>query len=93
MSAGAAAAAAAAAVRQAIKACGVLVRVEPDEFLRVLERQSDGLVVQATGGFFSKNYQYLTSYKGLAFHTKSPTELALPRNCEIVTAGSISIPG
>jgi hypothetical protein len=61
MSAGAAGAAAAAAVAQAIKASGVLVRVEPTEFLRVLQRQQEPLVVHATGGFFSTYYQYLTS--------------------------------
>ena len=91
MSAGAAAAAA--AVAQAIKASGVLVRVEPTEFLRVLQRQQEPLVVHATGGFFSTYYQYLTSYKGLAFYTKSPSPLNLPSGCETIKAGGIWIPG
>ena len=95
MSAGASAgaAAAAAAVAQAIKASGSIVRVEPAEFLRILARQQEPLVVQATGGFFSTNYQYLSSYKGLAFYTKSPDRLALPRGCEVVEAQKIWIPG
>src|SRR5207249_962537 len=95
MSAGAAAAgaAAAAAVAQAIRACGVLVRVEPAEFLRVVQRQQGPLVVQATGGFFSTNYQYLTSYKGLAFWTKSPQPLSLPPGSEVVQSRSIYVPG
>lgn len=86
-------AAAAAAIAQAIKASGVLVRVEPDEFMRILERQRGLLVVHATGGFFRTNYQYLTSYKGLAFFTKSPEPLELPQDCETVLAGGIWIPG
>ena len=95
MSAGASAAAAgaAAAVAQAIKASGVIVRVEPVDFLDILQRHQEPLVVQATGGFFSTNYQYLSSYKGLAFFTKSAFPLALPGTCEVVQAKKIWIPG
>jgi hypothetical protein len=63
MSAGAsAAAAAAAAVAQAIKASGAIVRVEPDDFLSILRRQQEPLVVHATAGFFSTSFLYLSSY-------------------------------
>jgi hypothetical protein len=94
MSAGASgAAAAAAAIAQAIKASGVIVRVEPADFLSILQRQRGPLVVHATGGFFSTNYQYLTSYKGLAFFTKSPDPLDLPSGTELVQAKAIWIPG
>jgi hypothetical protein len=94
MSAGASgAAAAAAAIAQAIKASGAIVRVEPEDFLRILERQREPLVVHATGGFFSTSYLYLSSYKGLAFFTKSTTPLTLSGGCEIVTAQKIWIPG
>lgn len=91
MSAGAAAAAAAAAA-QAIKASGVIVRVEPGDFLSILQRQPGALVVHATGGFFSTNYQYLTSYKGLAFFTKSADPLDLPSGTEVIQAKTIWIP-
>jgi hypothetical protein len=60
-----------AAIAQAIKASGVLVRVEPTEFLKILSRQEEPLVVVAHGGIFRSSWQYLTSYKGLAFFTKS----------------------
>lgn len=93
MSAGAGAAAAAAAVAQAIKASGAIVRVEPEDFLRILHRQPEPLVVHASGGFFSTSYQYLSSYKGLAFFTKSPVPLTLPTGCELVQAQKIWIPG
>ena len=87
------AAAAAAAIAQAIKASGVLVRLDPQEFLKVLNRAKDPLVVMAEGGFLSKNFQYMMGYKGLAFFTKSPEPLMLPTGCELVTAQSIWIPG
>lgn len=95
MSAGAAGAAAAAqaAIAQAIKASGAIVRVEPNDFLTLLQRQEQPLVIHATGGFFSTSYQYLTSYKGLAFFTKSPYPLNLPSDVELVTAKTIWIPG
>ena len=85
-------AAAQAAIANAIKASGAIVSVEPGAFLQILGRQKAPLVVRAQGGFFSTNYQYLTSYKGLTFHTKSPTELTLPADSEIVRAGKIWIP-
>ncbi len=95
MAAGAAAAsgAAVAATMQAIKASGVLVSVAPAEFLTIVQRQPGPLIVHAKGGLFRTNYQYLTSYKGLAFFTKSPEPLKLPDGCEIINAGSIFIPG
>ena len=87
------AAAAAAAVAQAVKASGVIVRVEAGDFLAILARQPAPLVVHATGGFFSTNYQYLTSYKGLAFYAKSSAPIDLPPGCELVEAATIWVPG
>ena len=94
MSTGAAAAAAAAAtIARAIKASGTIVKVEPGEFERILASQRGLLVVTAQGGFFSTNYQYLTSYKGLAFFSQSATPLSLPSSHEVVAARRIWIPG
>lgn len=90
---GGAAGGAAAVIAQAIKASGAIVRVEPHDFKEILRRSERPLVVSAQGGFISKNYQYLTSYKGLAFYTKSPIELMLPGSAEVIAAGKIWIPG
>ena len=86
------AAAHAAAIANAIKASGVLVRVDPNEFLRILHRVEEPLIVVARGGFFRSSWRYLTSYKGLAFHTKSPEQLPLPGRAQIVTAQAIGMP-
>ena len=88
-----AAAGAAAAIANAIKASGVLVRVEPKEFAKILAHANNPLVVIAEGGLFSTNFQYLVSYKGLAFFTKSRESLALPPDAEVVQARGINIPG
>ncbi len=92
-SGGAAAAAAAAAIANAIKASGVLVTVEGNDFLTILTKTEKPLVVIASGGVMKKNYQYLTSYKGLAFFTKTSEPLMLPSKAEIITARQIHIPG
>jgi hypothetical protein len=87
------AAAHAAAIAQAIKASGVLIRVEAADFLRILHKQDDVLVVIAPGGFFQRGWRYLTSYKGLAFFTKSRDPLPLPGGAEVIEARTIWIPG
>jgi len=85
-------AAALAAIAQAVKASGVLVRLEPEEFLKVLNRIEAPLIVVSPGRFFSRKTSYLTSYRGLAFFTKSLDSFPLPGRCEVITAGSIWIP-
>ena len=88
----AASAAAAAAIVNAVKASGVVVRVEPVDFLALLKRADAPLVVVGRGGVFRKHFRYLTSYKGLAFYTRSPDALVLPPRAEVVAAQAISIP-
>jgi hypothetical protein len=91
--AGGGAAAAAAAIANAVKASGVIVRVEPRDFVRILERQETPLVVHSAGGVFTTTHRYLSSYKGLAFFAKSAERLPLPGDCEVVEAKTIWIPG
>ena len=80
-----------AASLHAVKASGVLVEVEPTTFLSLVGKADEPLVVVAYGGVFRKRYQYLTSYKGLAFYTTSPTALPLSR-AELVSAKTIKMP-
>jgi hypothetical protein len=87
-----AAVAAAAAKMQAIKASGVIIHVEPEELVNVVRRQSDALVVQSTFGLFSTHYNYITSYKGLAFYATSPDPLEFPHGTETIEAKSIWVP-
>jgi hypothetical protein len=82
----------AAAVANAVKACGTVVRVEPFEFVKILNRKQNPMVVQATGGFFSTHHKYLTSYKGLAFYCKSSQPIQMGEGIEVISANKISIP-
>jgi hypothetical protein len=86
------AAAHAAALAQAIKASGTLVRLEPRDFSRILQKQESPLVVRAKGGLFKSKWYYLTSYKGLAFFCLSPEPLSLSGRAEVVEASKIWAP-
>ena len=92
MAAGAGAAAAAAAIANAVKASGAIVQVESEDFLKILARSNNPLVVTAEGGFFKTSYQYLTSYKGLDFYCESHEVLSIPAGTELIPAGKIWIP-
>src|SRR2546428_1291436 len=61
MSNGGAVGGAAAAIANAIKASGVVVRVNPDDFQSLLARAKETLVVHGTGGLFSTKYRYISS--------------------------------
>jgi hypothetical protein len=86
------AAAYAAMMARATKASGVIVRVTPADFLTILARSEVPLIIVAQGGVFKKHHQYLTSYKGLAFYTRSTDAFELPRKAEVVVAEKIWIP-
>ena len=86
------AAAAAAAIANAIKASGVLVRVDPKEFQTILRQVERPLVIYAEGGIFSTNYQYIVSYKGFAFFTKAAAPILLPSGVETVIAKKLWLP-
>jgi hypothetical protein len=87
------AAAAAAAIANAIKASGVVVRVTPTDFQTILRKIERPLILYAKGGLFSTNYQYLVSYKGFAFFTKSSEPILLPTEIETIVAKKIWTPG
>jgi hypothetical protein len=85
-------AAAAAAIANAIKASGVVVRVENGDFLSIVQRTQRPLIVVSGKSFWSASFKYLTSYKGLAFYTKSRDPLHLPGDIELVSCKTIDIP-
>jgi len=88
----AAGAAAHMAVINAVKASGVVVRMEPAAWLALLKRVDEPLVVVAAGGVFRRHVRYLTAHRGLAFYTQAPTALVLPRGAEVIEAQAINVP-
>lgn len=85
--------AAAAAVIQAAQAVGVIVKMQPGEFLQLLDRIENPLIVEGVSGLFRRRSQYLTSYRGIAFYCVNDNPLPLPQPCERVWAQRIWVPG
>lgn len=83
----------AAVIADAIRASGAIVRVENDDFLRIIKRAEKPLVVMKQKSFWSPSFKYISSFKGLAFFTKSAEPLRLPSDTELIMAKSMSIPG
>ncbi len=90
---GAEAATAAAAAFQIMKASGALVRVEPTQFLNLVGRQEEPLVIRARGGLFEARWQYMTSYRSFIFYAKASEPLPLPGRAEVLDAKKIWLPG
>lgn len=84
---------AAQSIANAVKASGAIVKVEPRDFISILDRISAPLVVHAAGSLFTPRNQYLAGYKGLVFYTKSKEPLRFPADAEIISAKKIWIPG
>ena len=78
---------------EAPRVFGTTVTLDPADFKAILDKQDQPLVVIQKSGFFVTEYRYLTSYKGLAFYTKSGEQLALPPGTELVRARSMYLPG
>ena len=91
--ASAGAAAAAAALAEAVKASGAIIKMSADDFSKILSQVEKPLVVISRSGWKKKNYNYLTSYKGLIFYTKTATALMLPGDADTIAAQKIWIPG
>jgi hypothetical protein len=91
-SAAGASAAVAAAINEAIKASGAIVRLEPVDFERMLGRMEDALVICTESGRLKTKYEYMTSYRGFVFYTKTTEEIRVPDRCEAIKAKKMWIP-
>jgi hypothetical protein len=86
-------AAAAAAISEAIKASGVIVKIEERDFEALLRGSPESLVIHAPrAGLFQRKHRYLTNYRGFTFFTESELELMIPKETEVVRAKQIWTP-
>lgn len=70
---------------------GTLIRVDPQTFLSIIEYNTEPLILVATSSILRRK-QYLTTYKGVAFVTKSSQPLDLPAHAEIIPVRRLVIP-
>jgi hypothetical protein len=69
---------------------GTGVRVKSEDFLHIIEKSQDPLVIITAEGFFTKIYKYVTAYKGFVFFTESLDRFEFGGNVEVIQAQSIS---
>ncbi len=93
MSAGATGATAAyVAIMEAKKAIGPIIHIENEDFLKLVNRGEEPLVVFNHGGVFRKVYSYLFSMKGFVFVTRSQKKLPLPGKAQVIKAQKLDLP-
>ena len=92
MSGAAGAAAAQQAIQNAVKASGGIVKINPDDFLGLISKMDDALIVEAPAGVFTKVWKYITSYKGFFFYTKTKNRLSIPNRHELIKSRKIWVP-
>ncbi len=83
---------AAAVIAQAIKACGVLVQVDPAEFQKIMDRHKEPLVVTGEGGFLTTTYKYLCNYRGICFYAQSTSPIHIPSHADVIVSNKIWMP-
>ena len=66
--------------------------LEKEEFIDVLKRQENPVVVCSVRGTFRMTYTYLTSYRGLLFAHRSQTPIPL-EGYELINAEEIRFSG
>jgi hypothetical protein len=63
---------------------GVCVKLE--DFLTILSRMEQPLVIITSEGYFTKIYKYVTAYKGFVFFAESLDKLEFASNVEVIYA-------
>ncbi|MBW6516546.1 MAG: hypothetical protein K0B81_08040 [Candidatus Cloacimonetes bacterium] len=79
-------------IANATKASGAIISIKPESFLSLLAKTEKPLVVYSKPAFLSKNYKYITAYKGLIFFTINYEPLHLSSKAEVIVAKKIWIP-
>ena len=69
---------------------GTGVRIKSEDFMTIVSKSEEPLVVETAEGFFTKIYKYATAYKGFVFFTESLNRLQFSAHIEIIQAQSIS---
>jgi hypothetical protein len=80
------------AIANAVKAMCAIVQLNTTDFLNLLNRVENPLVVMAPRKFFKITYRYIFGWRGLFFFTKSDTVLELPNTAELIYAKRIWLP-
>jgi hypothetical protein len=88
----AAAASAANAIANAVKASGAIIKLEPDEFSKILSKTTDPLIVVSPTGFKKRKTRYLFSWKGFVFFCETKKQVIFPKGTKTILSNKIWVP-
>jgi hypothetical protein len=74
------------------QACGCVAFLEREEFIDVLKRQEEPLLVCSLRGTLKNVYTYVTCYRGFLFAHRSKIPIPL-EGCELINAEEIRFCG
>ena len=80
------------AAKHALRMSGVFVKLQPEDFQNLLNRNEGLAVVTTSTRFFGTTFTYVTAYKGLVFFCKSKNPLSVASRHEIINAQTVSLP-
>ncbi len=79
-------------IMEAKKAMGSIIHIENKDFLDLVKKEENPLVVFHHGGVLRKVYSYLFSWQGYIFVTKSQKKLSLPGKTQVIKAKKLELP-
>lgn len=78
--------------QQALRMNGVFIKLTPEDFQNLLNRNEGLAVVTTSTHFFGTTFTYVTSYKGLIFYCKTKSQLSVSSKHESILAQSVALP-
>lgn len=74
-----------------LRATGMIVLVEPQEFVAVVAKMNKPMVILAEGAL-SMTFRYVTVYKDMIFFSKSEAPVSFANEVELIRARKIWLP-
>ncbi|MBX2897203.1 MAG: hypothetical protein KF763_17280 [Cyclobacteriaceae bacterium] len=78
--------------QHALKMNGAFIKLTPEDFQNLLNRNEGLAVVTTITTFFGTTFTYVTSHKGLIFFCKTKSQLSVSNRHETILAQSITLP-
>jgi len=78
--------------QQALKMNGAFIKLTPEDFQNLLNRNEGLAVVTTSTSFFGTTFTYVTSHKGLIFYCKTKSQLSVSNKHEKILVQSVSLP-
>jgi hypothetical protein len=78
--------------QHALRMNGAFVKLTPEDFQNLLNRNEGLAVVTTSTTFFGTTFTYVTSHKGLIFFCKTKSQLSVSTKHETILAQTVALP-